>query len=435
MSLLARLSDEYRATPPSARLKAALLFNGVRYHPALAEAADWAFPNFLQYHLPPGEPAHRGSRLVDMPYLLRMADDTQVRLRIKPDSPFSVVPHENPLGFAVFENDTYITSTTFEPRLPWAGLLTADGTPMRATGLSQHGDMLVLNVAPGCEYFVVPTESGRSRNLSCSFCLYGLPDKRMDPLGQSLFVKEVPESTLARVAEACGRHDTHARHLYLVGGSMLDMAQEGERFVQIARYLAERGLTERYYVTCGSGALPRAQMLALKDAGVRGACFNLEVWDPEQFARVCPGKNQIVGRDRWIASLEEAVDVFGPQEVMSAFVGGVELDGNGAMTDVEAALASNVEAGEYLIPRGVQAVYSLHWKMTGKHRGEEPVYSLDFFLRLNEQLAEVRRRHNRPINQEHFCRRCAYMQLEPDYDYAPTPALPPHDHLGAFAIA
>ncbi len=434
MSLLARLAADYKSSPDSVRLKAALLFAGVRYHPSLADAADWAFPNYLQYHLPAGEPAHRGARLVNMPYLLRFLDDTQVRLRIKPDSPFSVVPHENPLGFAIFEDDRLITTTTFEPRLPWADQLTADGTPMRATGLSQHGDMLVLNASPGCEYFVVPTEAGKSRNLSCTFCLYGLPDKRMEPLGQQLFVTELPEATLRRVAEAASRSDTHARHLYLVGGSMLDMAKEGDRFVQIARFLAERGLTERYYVTCGSGALPRAQMEALKDAGVRGACFNLEVWDPVQFARVCPGKNAIVGRDRWIASLEEAVDVFGPQEVMSAFVGGAELDGEGAMESPDQALESAIEAGEYLIPRGIQTVYSLHWKVTGKSRGEEPVYTLDFFLRLNERLAAIRRGHNRLINPEHFCRRCAYMQLEPDYDHIPEAVLP-HDHHGHFAIA
>ncbi|MCA9544236.1 MAG: hypothetical protein KC613_07585, partial [Myxococcales bacterium] len=389
----------------------------------------WAFPNYMPFHLPPGEPAHRGARLVNMPYLLRTADDTQVRLRIKPDSPFTIVPHENPLGYAIFEDGRYVTATTFEPRLPWADQLTADGTPMRATGLSQHGDMLVLNAAPGCEYFVVPTESGKSQNLSCTFCLYGLPDKRMVPLGQELFKRELPESTLQRVAEACSRPDTHARHLYLVGGSMLDMAAEGDRFVQMARFLAERGLTDRYYVTCGSGALPRAQMEALKDAGVRGACFNLEVWDPVQFARVCPGKDKIVGRDRWIASLEEAADIFGAQDVMSAFVGGVELDGLGAMSDPEQALDSAIEAGEYLIPRGIQTVYSLHWKVTGKHRGEEPVYSLDFFLRLNEALYGLRQKHQRPINEEHFCRRCAYMQLEPDYDHAPEPTLwPRHEH-------
>ncbi len=421
MELLERLADRFPQSPDRVRLKAALLYAGVRYDQSLAEAADWAFPNYMPYMLPPGEPAFRGQRKVNLPYLVRGADDTQVRLRVKPDSPFSIRPDDSALGFGLFygPDDRHLTSLTFEPRLPWVDALTADGTSMRSTGLSQHGDMLVLNVAPGCEYFVVP-EGEKTRNLSCSFCLYGLPDKRMDALGQKLYEVGLPAATVKRVVEACGHPETAATQLYLVGGSMLDMRKEGARYLQIAEALQSQGLHERYYVAAGSGALHRDDMLRLKDAGVRGACFNMEVWDAAQFARVCPGKDKVVGRERWIQSLEEAVEVFGPDNVMTAFVGGVELDGEGAMADPREALESNIEAAEYFIPRGVQTIYSLHWKVTGKNRGEEPVYSLELLLELNERLAAIRKREGRLINPAFFSRRSAYMQLEPDYDEDPT---------------
>ena len=54
--------------------------------------------------------------------------------------------------------------------------------------------------------------------------------------------------------------------------------------------------------------------------------------------------------------------------------------------------------------------------MTGKNRGQEPIYSLDFFLKLNEALRDIRRREALPINTDFFSKRAAYMQLEPDYD-------------------
>ena len=79
---------------------------------------------------------------------------------------------------------------------------------------------------------------------------------------------------------------------------------------------------------------------------------------------------------------------------------------------------SNLEAGEYLISRNIQAVFSLHWKVTGKNRGDEPIYSLDNFLKLNEGLAAIRQRERLFVNPEFFCKCCAYMQLEPDYDEA-----------------
>ncbi|MBU0551770.1 hypothetical protein KKF91_06775 [Myxococcota bacterium] len=414
MSLLARLAADHPKTPAPVRLKAALLFAGVRYHPCLAEAADWAFPAYWPHQIPPGEPSFRGKRVTDVPYLVVFDDESQVRLRIKPDSPFIIRPEGE--GYALFDGEARLTGLTFERKHPWTNALTADGTPMKSTGLSQHGDMLVLNAAPGCEYFVVPGEEGRSKNLSCTFCLYGVPDQRMKSLGQELFKVELPDSTLNHVVEAASHPETHARHLYLVGGSMLDMAQEGARYVQLARRLAEAGLMDRYYVACGSGALLKPHMEQLKALGVKGACFNLEVWDPAQFKRICPGKDHVVGRDRWLRALEEAVEVFGRGHVSTAFVGGVELEGEGAFESVEAALQSNLEGARWLIERDIQAIWSLHWKVTGKNRGDEPVYSLDHFLKLNEGLSELRHAANLPINTDFFCHHCAYMQLEPDFD-------------------
>ena len=417
MSVLTKLKTSFPDSPACVRLKAALLFHGVQYCTDLAIAAKWAFPNYAPYQLPVGLPAFEGSRRIAIPYLLRMQDDTQVRLRIKEDSPFSLRPTDRDRWYDVLEHDNVVAKTTFEPRLNWTEKLTSDGTPMRATGLSQHGEMLVLNVAPGCEYFLSPVEGQpeKSENLSCKFCLYGLPDKRLEALGQELFQIELPNQTYTRVIEACLDTDTRAKQLYLVGGSMTSPEAEGERFVQIARALNAAGLCERYYVACGSGAIPKHHMETLQSLGVRGACFNLEVWDEAAFERICPGKAKWVGREAWLRSLEEAVEVFGRNNVMTAFVGGVELEGEDAMTP-EQALQSAIDAGEYLIPKGIQPIYSLYWRTTGQNRGEEPAYTLPLFLQINEALAKIRIRENLPMNTEFLSKRGAYMQLEPDYE-------------------
>ncbi len=415
--ILDHIKDHYPKSPFPTQLKAALLYAGVRYHHCLAVAGEWSLPNYLPYHLPNELPAYKGKRVIDIPYLLRLADDTQVRLRIRDNSPFIIETlDEDKRLFELRYHDQVITTLTFEPSHPWVNALTSDGTPLRSVGLTQHGDMLVMNIAPGCEYFYSPL-GGQQNNLSCRFCLYGLPDKRMKDLGQELFKPLLPERSITQICDACSHTETHSRHLYLVGGSMTDMHKEGERYVQIARALGERGITDQYYVACGSGAIPRKAMEEIKKAGVKGACFNLEVWDPKQFKRICPGKDHYVGRDRWIAALEEAVDVFGEGNVMSAFVGGVELEGEGAFSSLEEAMDSNMAGADELMSKRIQPVYSLHWKVTGKERNVEPIYNLDHFMKLNENLFELRKKHNLYTNPEFFCRRCAYMQMEPDYDY------------------
>ena len=438
--MLDTLKRQYPEIPEQVLLKAGILFYGVQYHPCLIEAGDWAFPNFMPYHIPPDRPAYRGQRSVSIPYLLWQENGTQVRVRIKEQSPWMIRPlvfpkssqawndplaplQSQPEGwsYGLFEADQCLTHLTFEPKLEWTDQLTSDGTPFKEIGLSQHGDMLVLNPAPGCEYFVAPFGEGK-RNLSCQFCLYGLPDKRMDALGQTLFQSTLPTRQLTRIVDACSHPHTHARHLYLVSGSMVDMAQEGERFVQLAKALNDKGLHERYTIICGSGAIPKDAMQKMKALGVKAACYNLEVWDPKQFTRVCPGKAQYVGRDRWLEALTDAVDVFGVGQVMSAFVGGAELDGEGAFLSMDEALASNVEGADWLLSNGIQPIFSLHWKLTGKTRHLEPIYSLDHFLKLNLALAKLRHAYHQPINQTLFCQRCAYMQLEPDFDTWYQPA-------------
>jgi hypothetical protein len=45
-----------------------------------------------------------------------------------------------------------------------------------------------------------------------------------------------------------------------------------------------------------------------------------------------------------------------------------------------------------------------------------PPTAFDFFLRLNERVAELRHRHRQLVPGHIVCRACAYMQLDPDCD-------------------
>lgn len=60
-----------------------------------------------------------------------------------------------------------------------------------------------------------------------------------------------------------------------------------------------------------------------KEAGLGKIAFNLEIWDQSLFEELCPGKAQY-GRERMISALGEAVKVFGPGNVWSNFIYGLE---------------------------------------------------------------------------------------------------------------
>lgn len=110
--------------------------------------------------------------------------------------------------------------------------------------------MLVVNLAPGCEYFRVRDELGGS--LRCSFCAYGRFDGRAVAMGQEPGRVDLPLLTLRRLGEilSLATELGEARHVSITGGSVLDPADETRRYLPIIE-TARRAVGDRLRVTCG----------------------------------------------------------------------------------------------------------------------------------------------------------------------------------------
>lgn len=400
--------------PPSAKLKMDLMFEGIRYTDALGEAAQDALPNYSPYRFQPGEPNPTGAGTATIPYLMTMADGTEVRIRGNGASSWRI-SGERTGGYRLHKDGGETYAVNFEAMPAWRGKQTGDGFPMAKAGIGMHGDMAIINVAPGCQYFLVDKRDGGS--MRCTFCTYGAPDIRTKGLGQDMHrVSLLPETydrlqqTLAAVLEECT-----VGHIYLVGGSMTDWREEGTRFIELARRVQEV-VQHKVPVTCGSGALPQESLNQLHAENlVDNVCFNLEVWSEPLFAKICPGKQRYVGFGRWIDSLEAAVALWGRERVYSAMVAGVELEPEHGLT-WQAALDLALEGAEYLCARGIIPVYSLYWPVGGRdHRN--PVLDLPaYFEKLNLGTHAIRKKHGLRISDGFMCHHCAYMQLECDVD-------------------
>ena len=399
----------------SPALKADVMFQGIRYTDALGAAAEHSLPNYYPYRFKPGEHDPTGTGKATIPYLINTDDETLIRVLGNGDSPWSVTGDKNSGYRLVHDTDSdNPIDITFEPRHSFLDGKGSDGFPLAQAGVSTHGDMMIINVAPGCEYFLGKVDGKAMR---CSFCSYGAPDKRTAHLGQVAGQVEIPDLTLKHMCEAMDAvtAETDIRHIYLVGGSLTDPRQEGERFLQLARAVQDNN-PEKIPVALGSGSLPDDQLQQFHDEGlVDAVCFNLEVWSEKLFADICPGKNNYVGYDRWIESLETAVGLWGKGRVYSAMVAGIELEPEYGMEWREAAelVVSGVEA---LCSRGIIPIYSLYYPVGGKDRSDYESRLRNFFEYLALHYKDARRRHGLEIWDGFMCHRCAYMQLECDID-------------------
>ncbi len=391
------------------------MFEGVRYTESLGAAATHALPNYYPYRFQEGEPDPTGSGKATIPYLMRTDDETMMRIMGNGSSPWSISGSRDE-GYVLRHDDDRQHAVTFEPKRDWMAQETSDGFPMLQAGVSTHGDMLIINVAPGCEYFLHKHDG---QSMRCTFCSYGAPDERTKHLGQVAGQIAIPELTISRMQETiiAVMGETSIRHIYLVGGSLTDPAEEGERFLQLAR--AVRDVNPDGVPVClGSAALPHDFIDEFhRDRLVDAACFNLEVWSPELFSKVCPGKNRYVGYESWIEALEHAVGLWGRGRVYSAMVAGVELEPEHGLSWEEAA-AMAIDGADDLCSRGVIPVYSLYWPTGGKERPDYQSRLRNFFETLAVQYQGIREKYELSLWDGFMCHRCAYMQLECDVDRA-----------------
>jgi hypothetical protein len=391
------------------------MFRGVRFTDALAAAVvEGAAPNFWPYR----KKDDAGKNVtIPVPYLFRLEGGGVARVRVDDRSAYAVQRQHTGVPFELTHEHDPLCRVEFVSAHPWQDYRTRDGrTPFEA-GVEQLGDMLVVNVAPGCEYFRETEDDGRSRR--CSFCAYGRFDRRSLTLGQKPGQVELDPAMLDRLAEvlrvAVDRGGAH--HVYLTGGSLLDPASEARRFLPIVETV-RRTVGDSMRVTIGSGAVDPDDSRRYRDAGADSACYNLEVWDAETFRAACPGKERHVGRERWIAALLGAVDAFGRGNVGSAMVAGLELRPPAPGMSVDRMIDSIREGAAFLLDRGIVPLYSPLWPVEGTAYGATDGITAEQYLVIEREVYQLRAERNFPVPSWLLCPGCSYMLLEVDFDRA-----------------
>jgi hypothetical protein len=386
--------------------KSELLFRGVKYTPELSEAvAEGAAPSYWPYRktAPDGAAA-----FVPVPYLFKLGQAV-ARVRVNDAGAYEVRRHGE--GFALWDNGQELCDVEFVRAHSWQSFRTSDGSKYLDAGVEQLGDMLVINLTPGCEYFM--TKSG------CSFCGYGRFSPRTQALGQIPGVIQPANKALDRLREVMtfAAETGEARHVYIVGGSALSSEDETARFLPVIE-IARKCVGDKLRITAGSGAVDRAGSARFRDAGADSCCYNLETWDAATFEACCPGKTKYVGRDRWIQALVDAADVFGRGNVASAFVAGLEMRPPAPGMSEEAMLASISEGAAFLLDHGIMPLYSPLWPVEGTVYGPGDGISSAAYLQLEADVYELRRARNFPVPGWLICPGCSYMLLEVDFDVA-----------------
>ncbi len=408
------LEEKYPDLPPAVLLKADLLFAGIRPDAGLLAAGEGANPHF--------RPLSVDGKSGNIPYFMLLPFDLgkspepahELLVLVRPDekSPYRLVPDEQG-GFMLQDDTQNVSPTRPQPEPAWYAWARKNQHERARLGVSQHGDMLIPNLTPACEYW--PRE-GEEDTCRCLFCGYGAVSERSRGLGQERGVASPSVDAMREFAAILPHAAKEVKHIYLVGGSMRNRDLEAERYLQLTRAAVKAAPDTRGRIGCGSQALDRAWLQQIKDAGAGYVCFNLEVWDPDMWQILCPGKARFIGRDTWLQNMCDAVEIFGRGAVLSAFVAGVEtVKPVGFATD-DQAIRSALEGTEWMLARGMSPIFSPFSPAISSRYDQASGPNLDYFLRLNRETARLRQKYSSPLDTRFVCHGCTYAQLECDLD-------------------
>ncbi len=232
----------------------------------------------------------------------------------------------------LYDEQTRIGEISFHKAHPITRELLNDGEKFRhVANVSQEGG---ISVAYSNEC------SLKDKGEDCLFC--SINERAKDGALNKVLIKSPKQ-----VAEAyhLARQAGVGNHFRITGGFVPER-REQEYYLDVADAIRER--YDSFYGVGIIGAPSEFSVLhKYKEAGFDNISHNLEVWDRNLFAAICPGKeNRNGGWQHWVDSLEYAVDVFGKGNVHTNVVGGL------------APLDSTLEGIEYLASKGIICHFS-----------------------------------------------------------------------------
>ena len=235
------------------------------------------------------------------------------------NSPFTLEMADN--KYFIAKNGEYVQKVRLLPRPQFYDMKTSDGIPMREIGAVQ-GDFVSFSLDNRCWFWGMYQGENlkKYRGLECKFCSIGL---NWD--GER---KERPVKSIDQILEVCEEalKQKYVNHIGLNAGTYPPPGRGHQEYADVVR-----AIKENFDVWIRMAIAPPEEekyVDLLYEAGADIVGYNLEVFDPELFAYICPGKlkeiDKGVAHSHYEKILKHASRVAGRDHVFSNLITGTE---------------------------------------------------------------------------------------------------------------
>ena len=210
------------------------------------------------------------------------------------------------------KNGKLICPIEFVERPEYYGKTTSSGTPMKFVGTMRGKHGLMVCQPLWCSNWIGDKQ--------CKFCNM---NPGMDAYENTAVTKkaadEVGEVAAAMLEEGLDWH------LVLSAGQPPEGQSTTIQHIEILEAIKKHTGLEKIPGTDNiSPPEDLVELQRLVDTGIQCMFINIEVWDPDMFKAICPGKTERFGQQFFIDGCDRAVKYWGRGNVWSAMVAGLE---------------------------------------------------------------------------------------------------------------
>ena len=371
---IAKLQAQFPTIPRAIIIKTDMLREGVRYTPEIEEAGGQSLPFFLLWNPVHAEnPTAEEERFLMIPWKLELADGSPVKVVLEDKSPYCV-RKAGVEQYVLCRDGEEIERIFFEERPQWYMTTTSDGTLLPTVIQLFSCACLFGCQLRYCEY----SRTGEQ----CRYCSLDSTVEDFQKRGFDYSIAAKP----AHWAEGLTRalENGSIRHLSLTGGSLLDTHKEALHYSRALSALSavreQVGSTVLLEVCCT--AMDEEDQRLLKDSGLDVLAHHMDTWDERLWPVIVPAKARYIGRDKCLAALERAVEIFGWGNVQSNFVIGVETACPDGISDMEEGVESWRTCFASLLQKGIVPRTTVWQATEGSAYSDRELPPTEYFIRV-----------------------------------------------------
>lgn len=353
LSLLEEMERTYKDLPMEAIVKQDILRQGIHFFPEAFQVKDpYKSKDYFIFsfdHIPLAD--LKDGADTKAPEEIKISGGhfgllkTVISTRNNPNSPYKMKLREGKP--TLYLEETEIGTAEYPPIPSWYRHKTKSGKlPGEIAPVIEWGYLLYLTVFRNCQYF--------GKDEECAYCDINHNYRQQKGAGRPYTgVKDVED--ILEVLSWVDTEDQIAKVYTITGGSVLTNLKkksEVDFYLQYPEAIESR-FPKRWMGKLVAQAFEKEDCQKFKDAGIQIYHPNYEVWDKDLFEKICPGKASWIGYENWIRRVVDSAEVFGPENVIPNFVGGVELSEPWGFKTVKEAITSTKQGLDFFMSKGI----------------------------------------------------------------------------------